>query len=171
MGKRSWISLLAGVKTPWGENRASAAGERLDEHVQPGTGSTDLFGGFSAVHLLDLRSTLYGSVQYRRTDRNEFGYLYGNTFLANLGYERKLSARWDAALELNGRDAGRDEIDAGGEEDPNTGGVLLVLAPRLLVDLGKSVVARLAVQVPVYDGLNGAQKEKTVLNFGITATF
>ena len=75
--------------------------------------------------------------------------------LANLGYERKLGERWDAALELNARDAGRDEMDADGEEDPNTGGAILFLSPRLLVDLWRNLVARLAVQIPVWDDLEG----------------
>lgn len=171
MGRSSWISLVAGVKTPWGENDATQGGERLDEHVQPGTGSTDLFGGLSAVHLLDERSTLYGSLQFRATDRNRHGYRYGDSFLANLGYEHKLGERWDAALELNGRDAARDELDRDGEEDPDTGGTILFLSPRLLVHLGRNFVARLAVQVPVYDGLDGEQEEESVYNVGLTTTF
>lgn len=171
LGRSSWVSLVAGVKTPWGENQAVQDGERLDEHVQPGTGSTDWFGGLSAVHLFDARSTLYGSLQYRQPDRNDFGYLYGDIFLANVGYERKFGERWDLALEANARDAGRDEIDADGEEDPDTGGAILFLSPRLLVDLGKGIVARLAVQIPVWDDLNGEQEEKSVFNIGVTATF
>ncbi len=171
MGRSSWVSVLAGVKTAWGENDASADGERLDEHVQPGTGSTDLFGGLSAVHLLDERSTIYGSLQYRSADRNDHGYRYGDSVLANVGYEHKLGSRWDAALELNGRDAARDEIDADDEEDPDTGGTILFLQPRLLVHLGRNIVARLAVQVPVYDDLDGEQEEKSVFNVGVTATF
>jgi len=171
MGRSSWVSILAGVKTPWGDNDAASGGERLDEHVQPGTGSTDWFAGLSAVHLLDERSTIYGSAQYRNTDRNDHGYLYGDSVLANLGYERKLGERWDAALELNARDAGRDEMDADGEEDPDTGGAILFFSPRLLVDLGRNIVARLAVQIPVWDDLEGEQEEKTVLNLGVTATF
>lgn len=171
LGRSSWLSLLAGVKTAWGENDAAEDGERLDEHVQPGTGSTDWFGGLSVVHLLDERSTLYGSVQFRKADRNDHGYLYGDTFLVNLGYEHKLGERWDAALEFNGRDAGRDEIDADGEEDPDTGGSILFVSPRLLVHLGQNIVARLGVQLPVYDHLNGEQEEKSVYNLGVTATF
>ena len=63
------------------------------------------------------------------------------------------------------------EMDADGEEDPDTGGAILFLSPRLLVDLGRSFVARLAVQIPIWDDLNGEQKEKTVVNLGVTATF
>ena len=74
MGRRAWISVLGGVKTAWGQNDAARGGERLDEHLQPGTGSTDWFGGLSGVYLFDSRSSFFGSVQYRRTGTNDFGY-------------------------------------------------------------------------------------------------
>ena len=109
--------------------------------------------------------------QYRHTGTNDFGYRYGSSTLANLGYERKLGGIWDAALELNYRDAGRDQIDAGGELDPNTGGRLLYVTPRVMLDMGKGLVGRLAVQVPVYKSLNGDQRERAVANVGVTYLF
>ncbi len=171
MGRRAWISVLGGVKTAWGQNDVARGGERLDEHLQPGTGSTDWFGGLSGVYLVDSRSSLFGSAQYRRTGTNSAGYRYGNIAMANAGYERKLGKRFDGALELNFRDAGRDALDGGGALDPNTGGALLYLSPKLIVDFSKGLVGRLAVQVPVADGLNGEQKEKVVASFGFTYLF
>jgi hypothetical protein len=168
VGRGSWVSLVAGVKTAWGSNGETREGQRLDEHVQPGTGSTDPFAGLSAVHLIDERSTLYGSFQIRCPGRNGPGYRYGDLALFNVGYERKLSPKLDAAVELNARDARRDEVDRDGEKDLDTGGRFAFLSPRLLVDLGRGLVARLAVQVPVYDGLNGHQKEEAVFNLGLT---
>jgi hypothetical protein len=171
LGRRAWISALGGVKTAWGKNDFTSGGERLDEHLQPGTGSTDWFGGLSGVYLLDHTSSLFGSVQLRRAGTNDFGYRYGNTTLANFGYERKLGRIWDAAVELNFRAAGRDEIDVDGFLDPNTGGRLLYVSPRMIVDLGKGLVGRLAVQVPVYRDLNGDQRERAVANVGVTYLF
>jgi hypothetical protein len=171
LGRRAWISALGGVKTAWGKNDLTSGGERLDEHLQPGTGSTDWFGGLSGVYLLDHTSSLFGSVQLRRAGTNDFDYRYGSTTLANFGYERKLGRIWDAAVELNFRAAGRDEIDAGGFLDPNTGGRLLYVSPRVIVDLGKGLVGRLAVQVPVYRDLNGDQRERAVANVGLTYLF
>ncbi len=43
VGTRAAVFAVAGVKTAWGDNNVSRDGERLDEHVQPGTGSTDWF--------------------------------------------------------------------------------------------------------------------------------
>jgi hypothetical protein len=171
LGRRAWISALGGVKTAWGKNDLTTGGERLDEHLQPGTGSTDWFGGLSGLYLLDSHSSLFASVQVRRAGSNDFDYRYGSSNLANFGYERKLGRIWDAALELNFRSAGRDRVDAGGTLDPNTGGRLLYLTPRVIVDLGKGLVGRLAVQVPVYRDLNGDQRERAVANAGVTYLF
>jgi hypothetical protein len=171
VGRRAWVSALGGVKTAWGKNDLAEAGERLDEHLQPGTGSTDWFGGLSGFYLVDQRSSLFASVQRRMTGENGFGYEYGDATLANVGYERKLRSSLDAVVELNFRNAGRDRIDAAGALDPNTGGSLLYLTPRLVVDLRKGLVGRLAVQVPVYRSLNGDQKERAVANIGFTYLF
>jgi hypothetical protein len=171
LGRRAWVSALAGVKTDWGDNDLREDGERIDEHVQAGTGSTDYFGGFSAIYLLDQRSTLFGSVQARLTGENDFGYEYGDITLANVGYERKLGRLFDGAVELNYRDAGRDVIDHEGTEDPNTGGSVLYLTPKLSVDLGRGFVGRAALQVPVLKDLNGEQKERAVANVGLTYLF
>jgi hypothetical protein len=170
VGRRGWISLLAGVKTNWGENDLGGA-QRFDEHVQAGTGSSDPFAGLSAVRLIDPHSSLYGSFQLRFPGRNSAGYRYGDVTLANIGYEHKLGDRFDASLEANFRRAQEDEVDRAGERDPDTGGSILYLSPRLLVALGDTVAAHFTVQVPVNDNLNGEQDEKIVFNFGVTASF
>ena len=171
LGRRAWLSALGGVKTAWGKNDLVEDGERMDEHLQPGTGSTDWFGGLSGFYLLDPRSALFASVQIRRTGENDFGYEYGDLTLANLGYEHKLGRLADGALELNYRDADRDRVAAAGTLDPNTGGAVLYLTPRLIFDLRRGLVGRLAIQVPVYRDLNGDQTEKTVANVGLTYLF
>ncbi len=168
LGRRAWISAVGGVKTAWGENDLKSGGERLEEHLQPGTGSTDWFGGFSGVYLFDSRSSLFGSLQFRKMGTNDFGYRYGDVRLANLGYKRKLGKRLDASLEANYRDADRDRISAEEGIDPNTGGSVLYLSPRLSADFGHGLVGRLSFQIPVADNLDGDQTEKTVANFGLT---
>ena len=109
-------------------------------------------------------------MQYRQPGSNTHDYEYGRSWLANLAYERKLSGRLDGVLELNFRDAARDES---GEEGalPNTGGLVLYLTPRILVDLGHGVVLRAAAQVPIVKDLNGRQEEHVVLNAGISFVF
>ena len=95
------MSLVAGVKTPWGRNDLTENGERLDEHAQSGTGATDVFGGLSTVVLLDPQSSVFVSFQYRQTGTNDHDYRYGRVTTANLAYERKLGRVVDAVLEAN----------------------------------------------------------------------
>jgi hypothetical protein len=160
------------VKTPWGENDVTRDGERLDEHAQPGTGSTDWFAGLSGSYQIDPGSALFVSTTYRHTGRNDAGYRYGRTTLVNVAYERKLGARWDGVLEANYRHAGRDGMDGSGAVDGDTGGSIVYLTPRVLFDLGSGWVARASAQIPLSQGgLNGAQREKTVVNVGITRLF
>jgi hypothetical protein len=169
VGVRASVYTIFGVKTPWGQNRVSSGGERLDEHAQPGTGSTDWFGGVAASYQIDPRSAVFFSTQYRLTGRNDFGYRYGRVALANAAYEHKLSARWDAVLEANYRHSGFDRISGNGEKDGDTGGTITYLTPRLLFDAGNGWVLRAAAQVPMRQaGLNGHQHEKMVINVGVT---
>jgi hypothetical protein len=171
LGKRAWVSALGGVKTDWGRNDLTVGGVRRDEHLQAGTGSTDLFGGFSGFYLLDGRSSVFGSTQLRRTGSNDFGYRYGNVFIANAGYEHRLGEHLDGVVELNFRNADRDRLDDSGILDPNTGGTVLYVTPHLSWDFGKGVVGRLSAQVPVARNLHGDQKEKAVANVGLTYLF
>lgn len=171
LGRRTWISAVAGVKTPWGRNDVRQNGERVDEHAQPGTGSTDIFGGLSAIYLFDEKSSLFASAQYRGTGRNSFGYKYGNIAMANLAYERKLTERFDAVLEANFRHSGRDQVDAAGRLDSDTGGNILYVTPRLIVSLGGGMVLRLAAQIPAWKSLYGVQSEKVNFNAGLTFLF
>jgi hypothetical protein len=170
LGRRLSFSATAGVKTSWGENDIRTDGERLDEHVQPGTGSTDPFFGVSGYYLLNTKSSLFASAQRRLPGANDFGYQYGDISLLNFAYERKLTANFDSVLELNYRHAGRDRVDDARNYDPNTGGSILYLTPRVLVNVG-GVVLRFAAQIPVSESLYGVQNEKPVYNVGFTRSF
>lgn len=171
LGQRTSLSLTGGVKAPWGGNDLREDGERLDEHVQPGSGSTDVFGSLAVLHLIDKESALFVSGGYRHTGENDFAYRYGSSVLANVAYEHKLGGRLDGVAELNFRHAEKDRVDADGTHDGNTGGSLLYLTPRLLVNVGGGLVLRAAVQVPIVRDLNGFQKERAVANVGLTYLF
>ena len=183
VGVRAAVYGVLGIKTDWGRNNLRREGVRIDEHAQPGTGSTDWFGGLAASYQLDPRSALFASAQYRLTGRNDAGYRYGRVSLFNIAYERKLAARWDAVLEANYRHSGRDKVtelhghEDGGEHahtelDADTGGSIVYATPRLLFDVGHGFVLRAAAQIPVgQSGLNGHQREKPVYNLGVTWLF
>lgn len=171
LGRQTWVSAVGGVKTSWGRNDLAQNGSRVDEHAQPGTGSTDYFGGLSGFHLFDVKSSLFASAQYRETGRNRFGYKYGNIAMANVAYERKLSESLDSVVELNLRHSGRDQVDASRELDGNTGGTILYVTPRLIVPVSQRIVLRAALQIPVWKNLYGVQSEKINVNAGVTFLF
>ena len=171
VGRRATISLVAGVKTPWGENDVVQEGVRVDEHVQPGTGSTDAFGSLVFLYLIDRRSALFASAGYRGTGTNGYGYRYGSSFTSNLAYEHKLGGRLDGVVELNFRHAAKDRVDDQGTLDDDTGGSLLYVTPRLLVSLGHGLVLRAGAQIPLARSLNGHQVERAVANVGLTYLF
>jgi hypothetical protein len=168
VGRRSSLSLGGGVKLPWGENDVEQDGERVDEHAQPGTGSTDGFGGLAFLYLFDRSSSLFASSGYRYTGRNKYGYRYGSTFLASAAYEHKLGKVLDGVVGLDFRNARKDQVDAEGDVDDDTGGSLLYLTPRLLASLGHGFVLRAAVQIPIARSLNGFQEEHPVYNVGLS---
>jgi hypothetical protein len=171
LGRRAWISATVSVKTPWGKNDVTSNGKRLDEHVQPGTGATNLSGGLSGLYLLDEKSSLYASAAYTGTGRNQFGYKYGNNVQANLVYDRKLTDWLDGVVELNFLHAKRDQVDTLGVPDPSTGGQTLYLTPRVGVKIVRGLVARAAVQIPVWENLNGIQDVKPAFTAGLTYVF
>jgi len=171
LGRRAWISALFAVKTPWGNNDVTESGERLDEHVQPGTGATNLTGGINGLYLIDADSSIYASVAYTGTGRNKFGYKYGNNVQANVVYDRKLADFLDGLLEVNFLDAKLDQVDAAGETDPNTGGQSLYLTPRIGVHVVHGLVLRAAAQFPVWKNLNGIQDIKPAYTAGLTYVF
>lgn len=171
LGQRAWVSLVAGVKTPWGKNELSEDGERLDEHAQPGTGATDVYGGLSAIVQLDPQSSVFASFQYRRTGTNGHDYRYGRATTANLAYERKLGNAVDAVVEANWRHAEQDRIDGDGNRDPNTGGDIVYVTPRLVLDFGGGLLGRAGVQIPVAKSLYGDQTERANVNVGLTFLF
>jgi hypothetical protein len=171
LGRRAWLSAIFSVKTPWGENDAQEDGERLDEHVQPGTGATNLAGGLSFLYLFDADSSIYFSSLYTGTGRNDVGYKYGNNVQVNAVYDRRLTDWLDALFEVNFLYAKRDQLDRLGLEDPNTGGNTLYLTPRIAVNVVKGLVARASAQFPVWKDLNGVQEIKPTYSAGLTWVF
>ena len=171
LGRRAWLSAIFSVKTPWGQNDRTEDGERIDEHAQPGTGATNLSGGLSFLYLFDAESSIYTSAAYTGTGRNKFGYKYGNNVQVNAVYDRKLTDWLDGLFEVNFLDAKKDQQDAAGLEDPNTGGQTLYLTPRVAVHVTHGLVLRAAAQFPVWKNLNGIQTVDPTYTAGLTYVF
>ena len=83
---------------------------------------------------------------------------------------KPLSEQVTGVIEANFRQASADEVTAG-TEDPNTGGSVLYLSPRVRVKLGEKLMLRLGVQLPVVKSLKGDQSEKLNLQSGLSVKF
>ncbi len=168
----TWLSASLGLRPGWGRHDAVVDGVRAEQHLQPGTGAMGVEPGLSFSHLIgDTHpGTVFGSAFGRFNGRNDVGYHYGNAVIANLGYERRVGGRLDAVLETNFRYAAKDE-PAPGDKDPNTGGSMLYLAPRVVVKLDRTLFLRLGVQVPIVKDLYGDQDEKVNVFTGLTVRF
>ena len=57
-------------------------------------------------------------------------------------------------------------MDGDGNRDPNTGGDLVYLTPRLVLDIGSGLLGRVGVQIPIVKSLYGDQTERANVNVG-----
>lgn len=158
------LGLLFSVKVPTGENNKMSDGERLEEHVQPGSGSWDFKGGIGLTRFGD-RHSIFASVFYRANGTNEYDYHFGNAFLYNFGGSVAVAGQVSLTAEINGRYAERDkEAD---EELSNTGGWVLYLAPGIRYQILPYIGIVSSVQIPTFNDLNDEQDEGAVLNFSV----
>jgi hypothetical protein len=164
LGVRSSVYLTLGVKTPWGQTMQRATANSSTA-CQPGTGSTDWFGGISgSPDQSTIGALCVGPIPSLANDG-----VTGTDASLLTAYERKLDSRWDAAR-ANWRDAGHDRSTSGDLD--GTGGSMLYVTPRLLFDAGGGWVVRASAQIPLsQSGLNGNQHEGTVVNVGVTRLF
>lgn len=155
---RSAIGIVGALIAPTGANNTrDEDGERLDEHLQPGTGATGALAGLVAD--LALPGLAFNASVLKRTNgTNSHDYHYGDAVLFNAGLSRTLAPGWQAALELNGRNAEVDEED--GLEVPNTGGTVIYLAPDVRWSGFRVVTLDLLVQIPIANALKGDQHER-----------
>jgi Putative MetA-pathway of phenol degradation len=158
--RRGVVAAVANATMPTGSNdRKNGLGDRLEAHLQPGTGAwSGTFGLASDLALIS--SSMSASIMGRVNGESSHGYRYGNVLLFNAGYARTMSASWQAGLELNGRVAEKDRTEEG-EDDPNTGGTLLYLAPSVRWGAFGPLALDFLVQIPVAKHLYGDQTEKT----------
>lgn len=167
--RRGTLAAVAGVTMPTGSNEArDAAGQRLEAHLQPGSGAWSGSLGVAADASF-LSSALSASVIGRWNGANAHGFQYGDVLLFNLGYARTLRSSWETALELNGRTAARDRTE-GGAGDPNSGGTVLYAAPSVRWSALASVAVEFLVQIPIAQALNGIQTEKPTGRLGLVRT-
>lgn len=162
----SALGAIVGFNAPTGANDLeNGNGERLDAHLQPGTGAWTGTGGLN----LDLSSapgSWEASVVGRASGSNEHGYRYGNVLLYNAGFISRSRNGVRLMLQLNGRSAGKDRLEDGSMGE-NTGGTVLYVAPgvRWVSSLGLGLEA--AMQIPTIQALYGVQSEHTTARLNL----
>lgn len=160
------------VKLPTGaNNRSDEEGNRLDEHLQPGTGSTDFALGvlFTMEDEHQRGNLWYGGLRYRWNEENSHGYKYGNVLFYNLGYSFQTGKTGSMAVELVGRLAGKDSDT--GIDDENTGGHLIYGSLSTSQTIGRNLGLTASFLVPVMSHLNGVQVERPVFQIALSSRF
>jgi hypothetical protein len=152
--------LVLGGTAPTGSNDLrNGSGERLDIHLQPGSGA---WSGTAGLHLaLATRGGALGmSVLGRLNGASAHGYRYGNVLLYNFEYSSPSRSGLQWVAEINGRSARRDRFEDGtlGE---NTGGAVIYAAPGVHWRSGYGLGIDAGVQIPVMESLFGQQEEHT----------
>lgn len=166
-GRAALLSVVGGVRMPTGANQTKdATGARLDEHLQPGSGAwSGLAGADLTLPLSAGRLDL--NLSYRASTENREHYRYGNAFLYNAGYARRVGSVLELSLQLNGRVAEQDHLDAESLA-ANTGGSVLYAAPIMRWFAGPGVLVEAGVQIPIASALIGVQEEHTTARLAVS---
>jgi hypothetical protein len=162
---------LLGVVTPTGAADVKTAdGERLDEHIQPGSGAWAGIAGLAELVQLSNR-WLYTSAVFRLPGKNKFGYKYGNSLLLTMQLGQRVSRHFDVTAGLAGRSTGRDIQGEGENADvfqPESGGQIAFFTPGIQVRPVPQVAFRAEAYLPIWNHLEGTQHEDPNLLFAVT---
>lgn len=163
---RPSFSALAGVKLPTGRtNLFGATGQEADPTVQPGSGSWDFTLGASSLQTLqaptlagrDADWPLFFSATARLNRNGAKMYRRGDVFTLNGGSAYPLLERLSLTFQLNLRAAMEDGKGNTREEVEKTGGTALFATPGLELRPTPRVRAYAAVQLPLYQRVQGLQ--------------
>jgi hypothetical protein len=153
--RSSEVAVSLGSSLPTGQNDAQAAGARVDEHGQPGTGA---WGPFAGLHYRFEQGDwlAFASLSGRVRTESARHYRYGSSLHWSLHGQWRPVRRLALDLGLDGRRAGVDRED--GLTVENTGGTAMALAPAVYLNAAGGLWVFVRGQVPVYQSLFGEQK-------------
>jgi hypothetical protein len=152
------LGLVVGGTAPTGSSHAqNDEGERLDAHLQPGTGA---WSGTAGLHVaVTAKSGVWdASVLGRANTKNSHGYRYGDAVLYNAGYTSRGWRGVQLLAQINGRSAARDRFEDATMGE-NTGGTATYASPGLRWNTGVGLALEGAIQIPVAQSLYGDQTE------------
>lgn len=163
-GRVQELAVTAGTSAPTGPNGVRAAGERIDEHGQPGTGA---WGPFAGLHYRFEQAdwTGFASASGRLHGENGYRYTYGPALLWSVHGQVLVAKRVALDVGVDGRHAGADR--SAGEAVVNTGGTVLALAPGVYANAGGGVWLFARGQVPFVKRFRGAQDQLPSVTTGL----
>ncbi len=168
--KRDWpgrtlrVAPFVGLELPTGEDDERDGSGRLPPSVQPGSGSWDPFGGLVLTYQT-LEFQVDAQASYKaNTEANGFEFGDVARLDGSLQYRlwpRELGAGVPGFLYgvLEANLIHQDKNQAGGKNDPNSGGLSLFVLPGLQY-VTKRWIVEAGVQIPVVQDLNGTALEK-----------
>ena len=164
IGRVQELAVTAGTSAPTGPNSLRSAGERIDEHGQPGAGS---WGPFAGVHYrFEQRSWLgFASLSGRAHSENSYNYTYGSALLWSVHGQYFPTRRVVLDLGLDGRHAAVDKD--GGERVVNTGGTVLAAAPGVYFNALGGGWLFVRGQIPFYKSFPGEQDQLASVVTGV----
>jgi hypothetical protein len=164
VGRVQELAVAAGTSMPTGPNGLKEAGERLDEHGQPGTGG---FGPFAGLHyrLEQGRWVGFASLSGRVHTENGYRYTYGSAAQWSVHGQYLPVKRLAVDLGIDGRHAAADR--GAGEAVANTGGTVIAAAPGLYLNAVGGAWLFVRAQIPFVKNFRGEQDQLPSLLTGV----
>jgi hypothetical protein len=160
------------LKLPTGANNdRDSTGVLKDQHLQVGTGSTDISAGVALTWEGKTAGELwFAGLRGRVNTENSRHYRFGNALFYDFGYMHPVGNKGAAVIEFNGRFAEKDTTEDGTKDD-DSGGHLGYISLSYRHELSRDFGVIVTYQQPIIKNLNGTQDEKPLISFSLTKTF
>ncbi len=158
------IAGFFGIELPTGSDSIRDAGMRLPQPLQPGSGSVDGILGAAFTRVWDGGRWLVNADAFYKRNAQANDYRFGDVARFDVGgqfrvypeqYERYDQLTLNLIVELNGRYAGKDQLD--GHRIDGTGGLKLFVSPGIQAIVTENLLFELGVQLPAYRNVQGPQ--------------
>lgn len=165
---RHLAGLRAGVRLPTAEQQRDGAGQKLDIDVQPDAGATapNIGGWYSYFNFPWFLSS---SLTYFHYNDGHQDFSPGDVLVASVLTQYGVTQSLAAQLGVDARHAEKNRFGSVADED--SGGELAMAYLGLAYRFGSDLVVNAALQLPVYENLNGHQSEDPALRLGFSYDF
>ncbi len=159
---------LGGLKLPTASEETDSNGVPLDFDVQAGQGATVLNAGAWYANY-NYPYLFYTSATYHVATEGYQEFQAGDALVYNATAQYASQHSVAYYLGLEGRSSQKDTFS--GEDDPDSGGTIIFIAPGLIYTIVQDLLFNATVKFPAIDALNGDHTEGTIFNIGVTYDF